>query len=98
LEVYEGGAMEFVHEFDDSGELRDVVATIALTRDIESTTLVFREPLQPVEEEDKSVLSRPLVTHIVIVILVIARVGEANTGRRLQEDHVSHYTSNQFSV
>jgi hypothetical protein len=33
--------MEFVHEFDDSGELRDVVATVALTRDIESTTLVL---------------------------------------------------------
>lgn len=87
----EGGitVKEMVDKRDNGGDLRDVVAAITLTGDVEVTALVLREPIKPVEQEDVCVLRRYLVTYVTVVGGV-HRVGEPNTRRRLKEDHVSH--------
>jgi hypothetical protein len=74
---------------DDGGQLRDVVPGVALAGDVEVAALVLGKPLEPMEQEDIGVRRRPRVAGFVIVRGRVG-VGEADSGRRLQEDHVGH--------
>jgi len=67
LEV-DGGRIRFiVIGNNDIGELRNVVACIALTSDEEVAAFELREPLKPVDEESVGVFSSPVITILVII-------------------------------
>jgi len=64
---------------------------VALPGDVEWTAFVFREALQPVNQEQIRVISCSLVsTEVIIGGCVGVRVSD--TRRRFQEDHICHYT------
>jgi hypothetical protein len=74
---------------DGGGELRDVVAGVALAGDEEVAALVLREAVQPLEQE----LERIIRSHVVAHHLVHVRVGgvrEAHAHGALQVQHVRH--------
>jgi hypothetical protein len=81
----------FADSHDDGGQLRDVMPGVALASDVEVSALVLGKPLEPVEQEDVRVHRRPLVADYVVRGGV--GVGEANSGRRLQEEDVGHCKS-----
>ena len=77
---------------DDGGQLRDVMAGVALAGDVEVAALVLGEPLEPVEQEDVRVhCYRPVASFVVVRRRV--GVGEPDSDRRLEEDHVGHCKS-----
>jgi len=74
---------------DDGGQLRDVMAGVALAGDVEVAAPVLGEPLEPVEQEDVRVHCRRPVASFVVVRRRVG-VGEPDSGRRLKEDDVGH--------
>ena len=70
---------------------------VALPGDVEWTAFVFREALQPVNQEQIRVISCSLVsTEVIIGGCVGVRVSD--TRRRFQEDHISHYIYTVFLI
>jgi len=67
----------------------------ALPGDVEWTAFVLGEALQPVNQKQIRVISRPLVSTEVVVGGCVG-VGESNTRRRFQEDDISHYIYTVF--
>jgi hypothetical protein len=98
-EVHESGAVELIHEFDDGGELRDIVSAIALTGYVEVAPLVLGEPLQPVNQEDERVLSRPrspTLSLLFLSLLAWENPTPAGDSRKITLATAHHI--NQFSI
>lgn len=72
---------------DGVGELRDVVAGVALPGEVEVSALVLGELVHPVEQELQRVLRRLVVAEPAVVRRRVG-VGEAHAGGALQEQHV----------
>jgi hypothetical protein len=68
-----------VHERDDGGDLRDIVAAVALPGDEELAALVLGKPLQPTDQEGVGVLGDlPVVDGLAVG--GVPRHGEPDAG------------------
>lgn len=77
----------FIHVEDELCQLRHVMSCVALPRNVKISLVVLRKPLQPVSEEPVVVGRRGAVT-VRLSIGGGVGVGESDTSRRFQKQHV----------